>query len=324
MDAVVFRNFSTNAIHIPDSYRQLLNITLLSEEESLNNCRGYLEDGKGLFTLIQDFKDVSRNKEILLQSLPPLGTLLAGLNATFYPYLDFLPLNVPLVQDAVAFIKDGNYSYAAVRNFTEYHHVFTRDLLQLTVAEVLDIVMDPLSLIDPAFKQDVLDIRDSVRKNITDLGTELVQKSSTAYGRVFTILHGFVMNEDLNQFQEIPPEFVDMFSLLQKKFIYYKDILVKLRDLLPQFIECMGEQNLIQVNQLKGYVVSSYFDYYKIHYFYTAGVILVILLILSLIVYVSVKGVKLMKETMTYAKSLLEATSEETIDAINDLHHAMK
>ena len=177
MDAFVYRNFSTNAMHIPDNYRQLLNITLLSEEESLNNCRVYLEDGRGLLTLIQDVKDVSKNKDLILQSLPPIGTILSGLNATFYPYLDFLPLNIPLVQDAVGFIKDGNYSYAAIKNFTEYHHVFTRDLLQLTVAELPDVATDPLSLIDPSFKKDMIDLRDSMRKNITSLSTELVQKS---------------------------------------------------------------------------------------------------------------------------------------------------
>ena len=223
MDAFVYRNFSTNAMHIPDNYRQLLNITLLSEEESLNNCRVYLEDGRGLLTLIQDVKDVSKNKDLILQSLPPIGTILSGLNATFYPYLDFLPLNIPLVQDAVGFIKDGNYSYAAIKNFTEYHHVFTRDLLQLTVAELPDVATDPLSLIDPSFKKDMIDLRDSMRKNITSLSTELVQKSSTAYGRVYDIVSGFFMNEDLSQFQEIPPEFLDMFSLLQQKVILSRD-----------------------------------------------------------------------------------------------------
>ena len=323
MDAFVYRNFSTNAMHIPDNSRQLLNITLLSEEESLNNCRVYLEDGRGLLTLIQDVKDVSKNKDLILQSLPPIGTILSGLNATFYPYLDFLPLNIPLVQDAVGFIKDGNYSYAAIKNFTEYHHVFTRDLLQLTVAELPDVATDPLSLIDPSFKKDMIDLRDSMRKNITSLSTELVQKSSTAYGRVYDIVSGFFMNEDLSQFQEIPPEFLDMFSLLQQKVTYYREILVKLFDVLPQFMDCMSEQNVNQVNHLKGYVISSYLSYFKIHYWYTSFVVLVILIILSLIVYMSIKGIKLMKETMVYAKSLLQATSEETIDAINDLHKAM-
>lgn len=323
MDAFVYRNFSTNAMHIPDNYRQLLNITLVSEEESLNTCKMYLEDGKGLLTIIQDVKEVSKNKDLIIQSLPPINTILSGLNATFYPYLDFLPLNIPLVQDAVGFIKDGDYSYSAVKNFTENHHVFTRDLLQITVAELPDVALDPLSLIDPSFKKDILDLQDSMKRNITNLSTELVQKSSTAYGRVYTIVRGFFINEDLSQFEEIPPEFVEMFTLLQQKVIYYKEMLVKLLDVLPQFVDCMSEQNVNQIQLLKGFVVSSYLNYYKIHYWYSSFVVLVIILILSLIVYMSIKGIKLMKETMVYAKSLLEAASEETIDAINDLHKAM-
>ena len=57
---------------------------------------------------------------------------------------------------------------------------------------------------------------------------------------------------------------------------------------------------------------------------YSGLAVIVCLLILALTVYVIVKGVGLMKETLQYAKSLIEVSSEEMLDAMNDLGDAVK
>ena len=323
MDGLYYRNFSTNAMFIPDNYRQLLNATLVSGESSFANCKSFL-DTQDFWTIVHDVEGFSQHKDAIMATLPPASVILSGLNATFYPYLDYLPLHVRLVQDVVTFIKDGNYTYAGIKEFSDNHHIFTRDLLQLTVAEAIDVVRDPLSVVNTAFQNDLVSIYDAVMKNVTSLGTELVEKSSTAYNQGFAIVNGFIRGEDLHSFEEIPEEFVDVFSLLQEKFVYYRDMYLRLKNVFSEFMSCMMNQGDMRVGEVKQYMISTYLGYFKKHYLYSGLAVIVCLLILALTVYVIVKGVGLMKETLQYAKSLIEVSSEEMLDAMNDLGDAVK
>lgn len=324
-DSVYYGNFTTEAIHMPDNYRQLLNLTLTYGGRSVQSCHHYLEDGKGLFTLIDDFQSFVSNKDEILATLPPIQDILSGLNATFYPYLDYLPLEVRLVKDCVEFIKEGNYTYTRLKQFADTHHMLTRDPLQMTVAEVIDLVKNHnyLTLVDPAFKSDIIELRRALMKNITELGTDIVEKSTSVYGRGYQIVRAFINNEDLSQYEEIPDEFKSMFMVLQEKFVYYKDIMVKLYGVLPQFTSCMEEQTGIHANELKQYIITSYVSYYKIHYLFTILVIVVVILILVAICFVVYKGFRMMKETMEYAKALVQAASLEAMDALEELSEAL-
>ena len=325
-DSFVYNNFSTNAMHIPDNYRQLLNLTLTYGGYSVQSCHHYLEDGQGLFTLIDDFQSFTQNKDAILATLPPIQDILSGLNATFYPYLDYLPLEVRLVKDCVEFIKEGNYTYARIKEFTDSHHMLTRDPLQMTVAEVIEVVKhrDFLLLVDPAFKSDIIELRQALMKNITELGTDIMEKTTSVYGRGYQIVKAFFNNEDLNQFEEIPDEFKQMFTTLQEKIVYYTDICVKLYRVIPQFTTCVEEQTGVHATELKQYMITSYLSYYKIHYIFTILVILVVILILVAICYTIYKGFRMMKETMNYAKALVQAASMEVLDALDDLAEAIE
>lgn len=194
-DIFVNKNFSTNSMPIPDNYRHLLNVTIEQGEYVYSNCNAHLEDAKDVLILIQDLKSVVDNKDEITSSLPPVTTVLAGLNATFYPYLDYLPLHIPLVQDTVDFFKAGNYSYDSLHQFVRTHHILTRDVMDLRVSEVVDIVFDPLSLVDPQFIEDMKQIVDEVKRNATFVGTDLVMKSNVVVNRGSAIVSGFFNNE---------------------------------------------------------------------------------------------------------------------------------
>ena len=117
---------------------------------------------------------------------------------------------------------------------------------------------------------------------------------------------------------------MDVFSLLQEKFVYYRDMYLRLKNVFPEFMSCMMNQGDMRVGELKQYMISTYLGYFKKHYLYSGLAVIVCLLILALTVYVIVKGVGLMKETLQYAKSLIEVSSEEMLDAMNDLGDAVK
>ena len=298
-DIFVNKNFSTNSMPIPDNYRHLLNVTIEQGEYVYFNCNAHLEDAKDVLILIQDLKSVVDNKDEITSSLPPVTTVLAGLNATFYPYLDYLPLHIPLVQDTVDFFKAGNYSYDSLHQFVRTHHILTRDVMDLRVSEVVDIVFDPLSLVDPQFIEDMKQIVDEVKRNATFVGTDLVMKSNVVVNRGSAIVSGFFNNEDLGQFEEIPSEFLSTFSLLQSKYAEYRSILARAAATLPSFVQCLQGEGQKTVGQLKEFVISNYFSYFKVHFFYTLM-------------------------TLEYAKSLLTETSVETMNAINEFGSAVK
>lgn len=323
-DIFVNKNFSTNSLALPDNYRMLLNVTIEHGESMYKNCNSYLEDGKDVLLLIQDVKNLTQNKDTLLASLPPVDTVLSGLNATFYPYVDYLPLQIPLVSDVVAFFKEGNYTYASLRQFVVSHHILTRDVMDLKVNEVIDIALDPLSILDPAFVDTVKTIAIEAKRNATEVGTDLQAKGSEAYTRGTAIVSGFLNNEDLGQFAEIPSEFVPSFSFIQKKYVMYKSILAKAVATLPSFVSCIQQEGEKQVGVLKRFVVSEYLAYFKVHFLYTLMVVLVVVALVVLLVLLCMQGWKLAQETLAYAKSLLKETSLETVNAINEFGHAVQ
>ena len=323
-DGYMYNNFTTDALHIPDNYRNLLNITLVEGMGMYSQCNVHIQDGKGLFTIMQDIENLLENRDEVMKTLPPISDILSGLNATFYPYLEYMPSHVPLVQDLISFFKTGDYSYSALEQFTTIHKVFVRDPLQLRIIEIPDVLADPMCLINLDFKNDIIAIMNEVTKNVTDVGMDLVKKSSDVYNRGYSILAAFFKNEDLHQFSEIPVEFVEMFSILQSKLSYYYTILLKVKSVLPDFLICMSHQGEIALNKLKVYMTESYFAYFKIHMIYTIAVIVVILCLIAVLVFYIIKGWKLAKETMNYAKSIITAASLETVDAINDFGHAIK
>lgn len=323
-DAYIYGNFTTDAMRIPDNYRYLLNVSIVEGMDMYSQCNVHIQDGKGLLTILQDIEYLMDNREEVMKTLPPISDILSGLNATFYPYLEYLPVQVPLVRDVVGFFREGNFTYTALKLFTDNHHIFTRDLLQLRIIEIPDVIANPMSLINLDFKNDLMMIGQELSRNVTDVGKDIAKKSSDVFNRVRAIVIGFFKNEDLTQFTEIPPEFVEMFSVLQNKVSYYFSILVKVKMMLPGFLSCMTDQSLVAVNKLKVYMTDSYFSYFKIHYIYTIMVVVIIVsLIVGLVLY-CIRGWKLAKETMNYAKSLITAASVETIDAINDFGHTVK
>lgn len=323
-DAYVYHNFTTNAIYIPDNYRQLLNISLTEGIEMYSQCNVHIQDAKGLLTILQDVQNLVENRQEVIKTLPPISDILSGLNATFYPYIDYLPIQVPLVKDVVSFFKEGNFSYSALKAFTDVHHIFTRDPLQIRIIEIPDVISDPMSLINTDFQNDILMLTKGVSQNVTDVSKDLVKKTSDVYTRIRIIVKGFFTGEDLHQYPEIPEEFVAMFTILQSKVVYYYDLFMKLKSMLPDFLMCMGDQSLQTVDKMKNYMVSSYFDYFRIHYIYTTVVIVLIIVLIVMLVLFCVKGWKLAQETLTYAKSIITAASVETIDAINDFGHTIQ
>ena len=112
-DAYAYHNFTTNAMYIPDIYRQLLNVSLTEGIEMYSQCNAHIQDTKGLLTILQDVRNLVENRQEVIKTLPPVSDILSGVNATFYPYIDYLPIQVPLVKDVVAFFKEGNFSYSA-------------------------------------------------------------------------------------------------------------------------------------------------------------------------------------------------------------------
>ena len=78
-----------------------------------------------------------------------------------------------------------------------------------------------------------------------------------------------------------------------------------------------------QLQVLKGFVVRNYLGYFKRHFLYTLLVVVVELLLIGLLVWMIVVGVRLAKETLAYAKSLLVQTSMNTVNAINQLGKAV-
>ena len=144
------------------------------------------------------------------------------------------------------------------------------------------------------------------------------------YNRTFTIVTGFINNEDLEQYSEIPTEYIDMFEMLQSKFVYYQNRVKHLVDVVPQFGSCMSKQGAEQTQYLKSYLIANYIGYFKKHYFYTILVIVCELLLIALFVWMIVKGISLAKETLAYAKSLLVDASVNTINTINDFGRAVK
>ena len=323
-DIFVNKNFSTNSMPIPDNYRHLLNVTIEQGEYVYSNCNAHLEDAKDVLILIQDLKSVVDNKDEITSSLPPVTTVLAGLNATFYPYLDYLPLHIPLVQDTVDFFKAGNYSYDSLHQFVRTHHILTRDVMDLRVSEVVNIVFDPLSLVDPRFIEDMKQIVDEVKRNATFVGTDLVMKSNVVVNRGSAIVSGFFNNEDLGQFEEIPSEFLFTFSLLQSKYAEYRSILTRAAATLPSFVQCLQGEGKKTVGQLKEFVISNYFGYFRVHFFYTLMVLAVVGALIAGLVFLCIQGWRLAKETLEYAKSLLTETSVETMNAINEFGNAVK
>lgn len=289
-----------------------------------SQCNVHIQDGKALFTILQDIENLMENRDEVIQTLPPISDILSGLNATFYPYLAYMPSNVPLVKDAIDFFNTGNYSYAALEHFTDVHHIFTRDPLQIRIIEIPDVLADPLSLINLDFRTDIMMIVQEITKNVTDVSLDIAKKSTDMYNRLYAIASGFFKNEDLSQFAEIPLEFVEMFTVLQSKITYYYDILMKVKSVLPDFLMCMRDQSVLTVNKLKNYMTSSYFAYFRIHFVYTIAVIVVIIGLIVGFVFFLIRGYKLAKETMNYAKSLITAASVETIDAINDFGRTVK
>ena len=323
-DAYVYHNFTTNAMYIPDNYRQLLNISLTEGIEMYSQCNVHIQDAKGLVTILQDVQNLVENRQEVIKTLPPISDILSGLNATFYPYIDYLPIQVPLVKDVVSFFKEGNFSYSALKAFTDVHHIFTRDPLQIRIIEIPDVISDPMSLINTDFRNDIIMISKGVSQNVTDVSKDLVKKTSDVYTRIQIIVKGFFTGEDLHQYPEIPEEFVAMFTILQSKVVYYYDLLMKLKSLLPDFLMCMGDHSLQTIDKMKKYMVGSYFDYFRIHFIYTTVVIVLIVVLIVLFILFCLKGWKLAKETLNYAKSLITAASVETIDAINDFGHTIQ
>ena len=86
----------------------------------------------------------------------------------------------------------------------------------------------------------------------------------------------------------------------------------------------MGDHSLQTIDKMKKYMVGSYFDYFRIHFIYTTVVIVLIVVLIVLFILFCLKGWKLAKETLNYAKSLITAASVETIDAINDFGHTIQ
>lgn len=323
-DIFVNKNFSTNSIPIPDNYRFLLNITIEQGESMYSNCNSHLEDAKDVFILIQDIKSLVDNKDELTSSLPPVTTVLSGLNATFYPYIDYLPLHIPIVRDTVDFFKAGNYSYNALHQFILTHHILTRDVMDLRVSEVVDIVFDPLSLVDTQFMEDMKQIVDEVKRNATLVGTDLVMKSNVVMNRGSVIVNGFFNNENLGQFEEIPSEFLPTFSLLQSKYVEYRTILTRAATTLPSFAQCLQSEGQKTMGQLKQFMISNYCGYFKKHFLYTLMVLVVVGALIAGLVLLCIKGWHLAKETLEYAKSLLTETSVDTMNAINEFGNAVK
>lgn len=323
-DSYLYNNFTTDALHMPDNYRTLLNYTIVEGVGMYSQCNVHIQDGKALFTILQDIENLMDNREEVMKTLPPIADILSGLNATFYPYLAYMPSEVPLVRDLIEFFNTGDYSYAALEHFTAIHHIFTRDPLQIRIIEIPDVLADPMSLINLDFKNDILSIVHEMTKNVTDVSMDLVKKSSDMYNRVYLIVTGFFNNEDLAQFTEIPAEFLEIFSILQSKVVYYAEILMKVKSVLPDFLICMKDQSVLTLNKLSSYMTHSYFAYFKIHIIYTVAVILLVIgLIVGFVLFI-IRGWKLAKETMNYAKSLITAASVETIDAINDFGRTVK
>ena len=137
-------------------------------------------------------------------------------------------------------------------------------------------------------------------------------------------MSGFLNNEDLGQFAEIPSEFVPSFSFIQKKYVMYKSILAKAVATLPSFVSCIQQEGEKQVGVLKRFVVSEYLAYFKVHFLYTLMVVLVVVALVVLLVLMCMQGWKLAQETLAYAKSLLKETSLETVNAINEFGHAVQ
>ena len=323
-DLFLHRNFSTDSIPLPYNYARLLNITIEHGMASISNCSDILEEGKDFLTLINDVKSLSENKDAFLASFPSVDTILSGLNATFSPYYDYLPLQVPLVQSVVTFLREGNYTLPALKQFVDDHYIFASDVMQLRIVDIVDIVLDPLSLFNATFIEDVKALSTGFAQNVTDVGTSLYQQSSEMYNRTFTIVTGFINNEDLEQYSEIPTEYIDMFEMLQSKFVYYQNRVKHLVDVVPQFGSCMSKQGAEQTQYLKSYLIANYIGYFKKHYFYTILVIVCELLLIALFVWMIVKGISLAKETLAYAKSLLVDASVNTINTINDFGRAVK
>ena len=323
-DLFVYKNFSTSAVHLPKNYLSLLNITIEHGLASFAECSDILEEGRDLLSFIDDVKSLSDAKESVLSSFPSIDAILSGLNVTFSPYYDYLPTQVPLVQSAITFFKAGNYSLAAIKQFTDEQHVFAQDPMELRISDFMELALNPLSLFNESFLQDVKLLSSGVAQNVTDVTSDFYEKSSLMYRRLHALAVAFGSGGDLGEFEEIPAEYLDMFKLLQSKYLFYVDRITRFVQIVPQFANCMAQQSMAQLQTLKGFMVRNYVGYFKRHYFYSLLIVAVELLLLGLLVWLIVVGVRLAKQTLAYAKSLLVHTSMNTVNAINQLGKAVK
>ena len=322
-DLFVYKNFSTNAVHLPKNYLSLLNVTIEHGLSSFAECSDILEEGRELLFFIDDLRNLSDAKQSVLSSFPSIDTILSGINVTFSPYYDYLPTQVPLVQSVITFFKAGNYSFAAIKQFTDEQHVFAQDPMELRISDFMELALNPLALFNESFLQDVKLLSSGVVQNVTDVTSDFYEKSSSLYQRLHTLTAAFFNGGDLSGFEEIPAEYLEMFKLLQSKYLFYVDRVTRFVQIVPQFMNCMAEQSVEQLQVLKGFVVRNYLGYFKRHFLYTLLVVVVELLLIGLLVWMIVVGVRLAKETLAYAKSLLVQTSMNTVNAINQLGKAV-
>ena len=323
-DIFVHKNFSTSAIHLPRNYLSLLNITIEHGLSSFAECSDILEEGRDLLSFIDDMKSLSDAKDSVLSSFPSIDTVLSGINVTFSPYYEYLPTQVPLVRSLTTFFKAGNYSLAAIKQLTDEQHVFAQDPMELRLSDIMELALDPLSLFNESFLQDIKLLSSGVAQNVTDVTSDFYEKSSTMYKRLHTLTTAFCNGDDLSGFEEIPAEYMEMFMLLQSKYLFYVDRVTRFLQIVPQFTSCMAKQSTEQLQSLKGFVVKNYVGYFRKHYFYTLLVVVVELLLIGLMVWMIVVGLRLAKETLAYAKSLIVHTSLNTMDAINRLGQAVE